>query len=624
MQTITFYAYKGGTGRTLALANAAKYLARLGQKVFAVDLDLEAPGLHHKLLLNASTSQPQITQGVVDCIYSFAIENRIPNKLAPFTVEVPSEEDRDGKIILMPAGNVVAATYWRRLAELNWHEMFYKEGAEGVLFFLELKERIRAEFSPDFLLIDARTGITEIGGVATTVLPDQVVCLLLNNRENLEGAREVLRGIIRVSQERKRSIGILPVLARLPGLPRRADADPEWRIAESVRAFLSAGEDDRTPAIDLPAISVLHAEESLGFQESLRIGSTKTADESPLLRDYLRLFAQIIPSERVEPHLDRLVESATKELLEKPDRVQSDLEALATYCPHPTSYLALLKFYRLRNAPSDKLLQTAVHYWELSRRSDQPLLRDIVSEHFKPERRPREGSIPMLAGFVEAVWDAQGGNDPDVGLRLVDQFLMQRSKHRAIRIIEQLLRAPDGNPQVVIGCINRLIEAEEYQQAQAVVDQWVRTLADDPDFQSVWASLVVQQRDSSAAKRLFESKDFRPASILAKKPLVYIRLLMLAGRASELDAALQNSLDQSVASGDTGRIMQTAALFDELGRLDVLKSRITESLPRTRAERILEMLSHRRERFMWHRIPGDEVETSTSAFLAPYWDWHSS
>ena len=39
MQTITFfffYSYNGGTGRTLAVANAAKHLVRLGQKVFAM------------------------------------------------------------------------------------------------------------------------------------------------------------------------------------------------------------------------------------------------------------------------------------------------------------------------------------------------------------------------------------------------------------------------------------------------------------------------------------------------------------------------------------------------------------------------------------------------------------
>src|SRR5215212_475397 len=48
-QTITFYSYKGGTGRSMALANLACLLARTegkNKKVLAVDWDLEAPGLH--------------------------------------------------------------------------------------------------------------------------------------------------------------------------------------------------------------------------------------------------------------------------------------------------------------------------------------------------------------------------------------------------------------------------------------------------------------------------------------------------------------------------------------------------------------------------------------------------
>ncbi|MCJ7630864.1 AAA family ATPase, partial [Candidatus Bathyarchaeota archaeon] len=48
METITFYSYKGGVGRTLALANVAMYLTRFGQKVCIMDFDLEAPGLHYK------------------------------------------------------------------------------------------------------------------------------------------------------------------------------------------------------------------------------------------------------------------------------------------------------------------------------------------------------------------------------------------------------------------------------------------------------------------------------------------------------------------------------------------------------------------------------------------------
>jgi len=44
---ITFYSYKGGIGRTMALANIATLLACWGKRVLIVDWDLEAPGVEH-------------------------------------------------------------------------------------------------------------------------------------------------------------------------------------------------------------------------------------------------------------------------------------------------------------------------------------------------------------------------------------------------------------------------------------------------------------------------------------------------------------------------------------------------------------------------------------------------
>ena len=44
-KTITFYSYKGGVGRSMALINVACLLAKKGKKVLMIDWDLEAPGL---------------------------------------------------------------------------------------------------------------------------------------------------------------------------------------------------------------------------------------------------------------------------------------------------------------------------------------------------------------------------------------------------------------------------------------------------------------------------------------------------------------------------------------------------------------------------------------------------
>ena len=41
-QVVTFYSYKGGTGRTMALANVAWILAANGKKVLTIDWDLES------------------------------------------------------------------------------------------------------------------------------------------------------------------------------------------------------------------------------------------------------------------------------------------------------------------------------------------------------------------------------------------------------------------------------------------------------------------------------------------------------------------------------------------------------------------------------------------------------
>ncbi len=44
-RVVTFYSFKGGVGRTQALADVAVLLARYGHRVLMVDWDLEAPGL---------------------------------------------------------------------------------------------------------------------------------------------------------------------------------------------------------------------------------------------------------------------------------------------------------------------------------------------------------------------------------------------------------------------------------------------------------------------------------------------------------------------------------------------------------------------------------------------------
>src|SRR6185369_5293034 len=69
---LTFYSYKGGTGRSMHLANVAWILASNGKRVLIVDWDLEAPGLHryfHPFLLDKELTA---TDGLIDFFWVFA------------------------------------------------------------------------------------------------------------------------------------------------------------------------------------------------------------------------------------------------------------------------------------------------------------------------------------------------------------------------------------------------------------------------------------------------------------------------------------------------------------------------------------------------------------------------
>src|SRR6202521_3593470 len=69
---VTFYSYKGGTGRSMALANVAWILAANGKRVAVIDWDLEAPGLHR--YLHPYLRDPELldSSGVIDFVMAYA------------------------------------------------------------------------------------------------------------------------------------------------------------------------------------------------------------------------------------------------------------------------------------------------------------------------------------------------------------------------------------------------------------------------------------------------------------------------------------------------------------------------------------------------------------------------
>ncbi|MEO5369887.1 MAG: SUMF1/EgtB/PvdO family nonheme iron enzyme [Magnetococcus sp. DMHC-1] len=294
MHTIVFYSYKGGVGRSMALANLARYLAREGKKVFIMDFDLEAPGLYYKF---KNQLQQPLTGGVVDLLHGFLINQELLWEKIPALVLEPrladatiGTETHAGRIHMLAAGNSEKTDYWKHLAMLSWHDMFYGEDPWGIGFFLELKEKIAEQFQPDYLLIDARTGITEVGGVAISILADTVVCLFAHNNENLLGTRAVMRGIKMVERPVDTlPIAMIPVVTRIP---QKAILE-EDRWTENMREFFNEPADMLEATLNVQQVHVLHSLPALEVDESLLV-SNKGMDDTALFADYQTLFKTLL------------------------------------------------------------------------------------------------------------------------------------------------------------------------------------------------------------------------------------------------------------------------------------------------------------------------------------------
>lgn len=189
MRTITFYSYKGGVGRTLAAANFAVYLANLGHRCVLMDFDLEAPGLDSKF---DELVMPADQKGLLDYVLQFQQSGEDPGSLASYVLSVPlPRQGPTGTLQLLPAGNYLAPPYARNLSKLDWETIFSPQRA-GVAFFQNLMKRVEVELGAEFVIIDSRTGISEIGGLCTQQLADEVVILSSQSKESIKVTRHLV------------------------------------------------------------------------------------------------------------------------------------------------------------------------------------------------------------------------------------------------------------------------------------------------------------------------------------------------------------------------------------------------------------------------------------------------
>ncbi|MCB1889766.1 MAG: TIR domain-containing protein, partial [Rhodocyclaceae bacterium] len=197
----TFYSYKGGVGRSMAMANVADVLSRRGLKVLMIDFDLEAPGLEQyfyrsdeREARDAVRGQP----GLLDLLLAYKDAMSVTGDgedfrdIGRFIASIFARRPGGGCLDLMPAGQRLTAEQLARYAlalrSFDWQDFYFNW--EGDLFFEWLRRTLLGRY--DLVLIDSRTGVTEMGGICGYQLADVIVMMCSANHQNVDGTWSML------------------------------------------------------------------------------------------------------------------------------------------------------------------------------------------------------------------------------------------------------------------------------------------------------------------------------------------------------------------------------------------------------------------------------------------------
>ena len=335
MKTVAFYSYKGGTGRSLAVAQFAACLAWFGKRVCVIDFDLEAPGACHKLsLLQASPWLQFVDMGLLDYLKEFITSSEQSERFAKCPTcgqdvqgELPSLDDLlreldpvksktvpipfgSGRIDVFHPGVILSrpADYFSLLAEQQIHEFLTLTGPYSD-YFLALRSRLESDLKVDYLLIDSRSGVNELAGICTQILADKVVLISCTNRDGLDGTNMILKALEKAEPSATPSPKIpfsrrhFLALSRLPEAyiddrGRYKIVKPEER-QERLKGCLQELNRGLEHQNRVPQLFPLTSCPRLEWDERIPIAFTQPSVNSQLCYDYAALFDAILSEERL-------------------------------------------------------------------------------------------------------------------------------------------------------------------------------------------------------------------------------------------------------------------------------------------------------------------------------------
>jgi MinD-like ATPase involved in chromosome partitioning or flagellar assembly len=315
-EIITFYSYKGGTGRSMALANVACLLSfrQKNNKVLMIDWDLEAPGLHHFFrgkfddVEGATIHLPTGQAGLIDLFYdlknlllSHQTDDGVLDdvfdqiNIENYIVKINTEYS---SLSLMPAGRSDDGLYSKRVNEFNWSAFYSRYPSIITQFANYLINQY------DYALIDSRTGHTDISGICTSIMPEKLVVVFTPNRQNISGVSETIHVATgyRVRSNDTRPLLVFPLQSRIENAESKLKE--EWRF-DSKQGYQIKFESVLRQVYDLEECSLqkyfntykLPYVPKYSYGENLAVLEDDSDDTSSLAYEFKKFTAKLISDE---------------------------------------------------------------------------------------------------------------------------------------------------------------------------------------------------------------------------------------------------------------------------------------------------------------------------------------
>jgi tetratricopeptide (TPR) repeat protein len=588
----------------MALANIACLLAKnYPQKkgVVMIDWDLEAPGLHRFFRDHFFQSPSDSAQqpGLIDLFLridektrskDFTDEDEANALFDEIDIESYILPLKIPKLFLLKAGSF-DDEYSKRVSSFQWDRLF------SVVPWVMRAFAARLAETYQFVLIDSRTGFTDISGICTALIPNKLVVVFTPNHQNMLGAVDQVRlaTTYRAQSDDLRPLGVFPLVSRIEIAER--ELHERWRYGD-----ISANSLYQLPLFELPPI-----EEFTGYQpmfeslfkeiyglpecdleeyfneiqiqhipryaygEEIAVLIEKREDRLSLSRSYEGFAQRLIlldgPWQNIENYsLDRI-------LSEKPDAAISLLTDKLQIDPTDTGALMARADLYYQQGKTEAALQDLDHAIELNPNDTRSLLkRSSISQELQ---RYTNALVDLRrAAEIEPNNSAIYNNRGTVKLGTGNIQEAIADFNRAIQLSPQ-------NPYYWFSLGQAYVAAKQVQKALDTIDTAVNLKPNEPMFLFARSAIYrAEGRLNEALDDMNKAIDLQPDIDIfyLTRAEIFTQMRRIDQARDDLSQGLNNGLDQSIFHFELYRILRAdrkyAEAIEELDRAMALNEDI--------------------------------------------------